>query len=296
MVDQRDDRIDANPSLDAVQALKIIQEVEPSSALFERCRKLLDGNIEIESSIPKATIGKERRFLTIGMATHDDYDGCYFSVQCIRLYHPEILQDAEILVLDNNPAGPCAKVLKALESWAPQQYRYLPYAEVQGTAVRDLIFREAAGDFVLCMDSHVLFAPGSLARLVKYCRQHPQTNDLLQGPVLWDDLNLSTHFDPRWEAGMYGYWELDARGKELEAPPFEIPMQGLGCSPAAAKPGRASIRAWLVLAVRRDTFTRKSGGRAGAISACRSFAGCTGSIGPREFPTCATGKTESGII
>jgi hypothetical protein len=26
--------------------------------------------------------------LSIGMATYDDYDGVYFSVQAIRLYHP----------------------------------------------------------------------------------------------------------------------------------------------------------------------------------------------------------------
>jgi len=143
------------------------------------------------------------------MATYDDYDGCYFSVQCLRLYHPEIFRDAEILVLDNNPAGPGAAALKGLETWIPEHYRYLPYAEVHGTAVRDLILREAVGDFVLCMDSHVLFAPGSLGRFVEYCRRHPLTNDLLQGPLQWEDLRLSTHFDPRWESGMYGYWGSD---------------------------------------------------------------------------------------
>lgn len=228
VVDQVAGSVQEDPNLDASLALEIIAEAEPSSALFQRCLALLDGKLEIESSIPKATVRKERRFLTIGMATHDDFDGCYFSVQSLRLYHPEILQDTEILVLDNNPAGPSARALKALESWAPEHYRYLPYADVQGTAVRDLIFREAAGDFVLCMDSHVLLAPGSLARFIEYCRQHPQTNDLLQGPLQWEDLNLSTHFDPRWEAGMYGHWAMDERGKDREAPPFEIGMQGLG--------------------------------------------------------------------
>ena len=228
MVHQLAESTDADLGFDLGEVLKIMAATEPSSAVFERCRKVLDGKLEIESSIPKATVRKERRFLTIGIATHNDYDGCYFSVQSLRLYHPEILRDTEILVLDNNPAGPAASALKALESWAPEHYRYLPYSDFQGTAVRDLIFREAAGDFVLCMDSHVLFAPGSLARFIEYCREHPDSNDLLQGPLLWDDLNLSTHFDPRWSLGMYGYWELDERGKDPAAPPFEIGMQGLG--------------------------------------------------------------------
>jgi len=49
-----------------------------------------------------------------------------------------------------NPSGLCAKALKALENWAPN-YRYVPYETVQSTFVKDLIFREASGDFVLCM-------------------------------------------------------------------------------------------------------------------------------------------------
>src|SRR5580658_2664386 len=167
--------------LDLRQVLHLLQQADPSSALFRRSRELLDGQLEIEPSIPKTTPRKERRFLTIGTATANDYDGVYFTIQAIRLCHPEILNDVEFLVLDNDPTGPCAKALHRLADWCPN-YRYLPYRTSQGTAVRDLIFREAAGDFVLCIDSHVLFPPGSLSRLIHYCRQHPAANDLLQGP------------------------------------------------------------------------------------------------------------------
>ena len=45
------------------------------------------------------------RRLTIGMATYDDYDGVYFTVQAIPLYHPEVTLDTEILVIDNHPEG-----------------------------------------------------------------------------------------------------------------------------------------------------------------------------------------------
>ena len=162
------------------------------------------------------------------MATYDDYDGVYFSVQAIRLYHPEVTDRTEILVVDNHPSGPCARPLKDLERHVAG-YRYVPYERSQGTAVRDLVFREANADFVLCMDSHVLFRPGALARLLDHLAAHPDSADLWQGPLLGDDLKLlGTHFDPVWRAGIYGVWGTDPRGVDPDAPPFEIQMQGLG--------------------------------------------------------------------
>jgi hypothetical protein len=162
------------------------------------------------------------------MATYDDYDGVYFSVQAIRLYHPEVTDRTEILVVDNHPSGPCARPLKDLERHVAG-YRYVPYERGQGTAVRDLVFREANAEFVLCMDSHVLFRPGALARLVEYLLAHPDSPDLWQGPLVSDNLELhGTHFDPVWRAGMYGIWATDPRGLDPDGPPFDIPMQGLG--------------------------------------------------------------------
>jgi hypothetical protein len=166
--------------------------------------------------------------LTIGMATFDDYDGVYFTAQAIRLYHPEVADETEILVVDNNPTGVCAEALKNLDSKIPG-YRYVPYDRTSGTAVRDLVFREAAGEYVLCLDSHVMLVPGALRRLLDYLDRNSDTNDLLQGPLLYDDgVTISTHMDPEWREGMYGTWGTDPRGVDLDANPFEIRMQGLG--------------------------------------------------------------------
>ena len=167
--------------------------------------------------------------LTIGMATYDDYDGVFFTIQAIRMYHPEVVDDVEFLVVDNHPDGPCGAPLKALETAIPN-YRYLPLAGRSGTATtRDLVFREAAGDFVLCMDCHVFIVAGALRRLLAYFRAHPDSADLLQGPLVSESLQtLSTHFDPVWREGMYGVWAHDPAGRDEDAPPFDIPMQGLG--------------------------------------------------------------------
>jgi hypothetical protein len=75
----------------------------------------------------------------------------------------------------------------------------------------------------------VLFAPGAIARLKQYYRDHPETKDLLQGPLVYDDLvGVATHFDPVWRDQMWGIWATDPRGRDPEGEPFEIPMQGLG--------------------------------------------------------------------
>jgi len=179
--------------------------------------------------VQPATSRKLQRKLTIGMATYDDYDGVYFSIQAMRMYHPEVMDDVEFLVVDNHPDGPCGKPLKDLEVGIPN-YRYVPMSSANGTAVaRNKIFEEATGTYVLVMDCHVFLVPGALKKLMEYFQLHPDTTDLLQGPLLHDDLsNISTHFDPVWRQGMYGTWGNDARGQDPHSPPFEIQMQGLG--------------------------------------------------------------------
>ena len=178
--------------------------------------------------IPAPTPRRGAPRLTIGMATYDDYDGVYFSLQALRLYHPEIVDESEFIVVDNHPRGPCADALKALEHHIPN-YRYIPESTRSGTAVRGRLFEEAAGEFVLCMDCHVFVVPGAVARLLRYFSENPATPDLLQGPLLRDNLkSVSTHFRPEWSHGMFGVWDDNGLAADPDAPPFEISIQGLG--------------------------------------------------------------------
>lgn len=181
---------------------------------------------------PEITPARPRRNLdarlTIGMATKDDYDGVYFTLQALRLYHPEVMDQIEFIVIDNNPAGPCARPLKQLER-AIDNYRYIPESRRRGTSVRDEIFAQASTPYVLCVDCHVLFSPGAIATLIRYFDAHPETIDLIQGPLLWDDLkSLSSHWQPGWDQGLFGTWAHDPVADAIDAAPFPIPMQGLG--------------------------------------------------------------------
>jgi hypothetical protein len=179
--------------------------------------------------IPCQSASKPPLALTIGMACHSDFDGVWFTVQSLRLSHPEVMPLCEILVIDNSPDTPHGQAVQNLVNWC-DNVRYIPAPEVVGTAVpRDRVFREARAPNVLVLDSHVLLAPGSLAKLIRYYEAHPETNDLLQGPMLYDDLRgMATHMKPEWRSEMFGVWDRDERGADPDNDPFEIPMHGLG--------------------------------------------------------------------
>jgi hypothetical protein len=161
--------------------------------------------------------------LTIGMPTYQDYDGVYFTLQALRLYQD--LENTELLVVDNYG---CQHTKDLVEGW--MKARYVLATEAVGTApAKEVVLREARGEAVLCCDSHVLFAPGVIARLKKFYRDHPDCKDLLQGPLLYDDGQAtSTHLEPVWRGQMWGIFGSDPRGNDPEGEPFEIPMQGMG--------------------------------------------------------------------
>ncbi|WP_079211039.1 glycosyltransferase [Brucella pituitosa] len=188
----------------------------------------LDNLSEVGSGTKSTIEKKDRKKITIGMATYDDYDGVYFSLQSLRLHHPEILSQAEFIIVDNNPFGVCAPHLRRLASLI-ENVRYIPHALKTGTSVRDVFFEAAQTDIVLSIDCHVLIEPGAVQYLLEYFDADPGTIDLLQGPILSDDLaTIYTHYEPVWHQGNYGKWATDDRALDRHARPFDIPMQGMG--------------------------------------------------------------------
>lgn len=218
----------ADPSGAAAEAMNQAAAETVDEAGLTALRELVAASDDRFRQRPKPGPAQEPRTLTVGMATYDDYDGAYFTVTSLLLYHAEVMDRVSILVVDNHPSGPHAWALKRLEQEIPQ-LRYVPYDRRVGTAARDRVFREAASDWVLCVDSHVQLPPGALAALLDHIDEHPDSGDLLQGPLVsLDGRKVSTHWEPRWGQGMYGVWATDPRGTDPSAPPFEIGMQGLG--------------------------------------------------------------------
>ena len=171
----------------------------------------------------------ELKKLTVGMVTYDDFDGVYFTIQAMRLYHPEVVDKIEFIVIDNNPNGPHAEAINSLVGWNRNTIRYVPFSEYKSTSIRSKIFELANTEYVLCIDCHVLLVPGALAKLIDFFEAKKDNGNLLQGPMLYDDLKgFATHFDLVWRSQMWGIWAHDERGNDINGEPFPIPAQGLG--------------------------------------------------------------------
>ena len=107
---------------------------------------------------------------------------------------------------------------------------YIPFDEYTSPAIKSKLFDYANAPAVLCIDCHVLLYPNSLKRLIEYYDEHPNTKDLLQGPLLHENLKgISTHFNLKWRDRMHGIWaKHNTLGYDVDDPSFEIPAQGMG--------------------------------------------------------------------
>jgi len=153
--------------------------------------------------------------ISVGMATYGDWDGVYFTVQALRMYHPQV---TEIIVIDNRGDD---KLGEWCAYWGKGIVRYERYTEVQGTTQsRQQVFEVASRDIVFVIDCHVLIMPGA------FDQPFPGGQDLWHGPMCYDDLSFVTHMEDVWRDNMWGVWAEPTR--ELPEEPFEIPMHGLG--------------------------------------------------------------------
>lgn len=170
------------------------------------------------------------RKLTIGISTYDDFDGVYFTIQSLRTHHPEVMDEVEFVIVNNNPKSAHGRAVHKFSDWITEPLTYIECGSYSSTAIRNKIFDVANTPYVLCMDCHVLIVPGAIKKLIEfYDSDRDDNGNLLQGPILYDNLtDVSSHFDLKWGDYMWGVWASDDRACDPEGDPFEIPAQGLG--------------------------------------------------------------------
>jgi glycosyltransferase involved in cell wall biosynthesis len=146
------------------------------------------------------------------------------------MFHKEVLDDIEFVIIDNNPESSHGKHNSDLMGHIMEPKQYIKFPENNGTSQsRNKVFEYANTPYVMCIDSHVMIQPKALKKLIAFYDSGRDEGNLLQGPLIYDDLkNISTHFDLKWRDSMWGTWGTDERGISIESPPFEIPSQGLG--------------------------------------------------------------------
>ena len=170
--------------------------------------------------------------LTIGICVYDDYDGAFFTIQSLRMYHSEVMNRVEFVVINNNPTSEHGKALKNMFDNITEPKTYLEFTNYSSPFIKGKIFDIAETEYVLVIDSHVLLEPGSLKQLLDYYDKGLDKGNLLQGPLLYDNLkNISTHFNftsKKWSGYMWGAWATDKRGASSSNKPFTIPGNGMG--------------------------------------------------------------------
>ena len=155
--------------------------------------------------------------LTIGMAACNNHEEVWFTLQALRLYHN--LRGTEILVVDNGDGDKVEQVVQKCRC------RYVRYPGPKGTAApRDEVFRQASGEWVLCIDSHVMIHPGAVAAFRAWAEVYGGA-DLYHGPMLYDNLvDMADAMNDEWRGHMWGTW----RSGLCQQEPYDIPMHGLG--------------------------------------------------------------------
>lgn len=170
------------------QLIEILQRVNPESPFFKKAAGILDGNLLDGVMLPELLQEDEEEpssspLLTIGMVTDGDFDGVYFTVQALNMYHEEVLDDVELLLIDIAPGGRHSSPLKNLMAHVPGG-RYVACGHPGGATSRNLVFRQAHGEFVLYIAPRVLIAPDSLKQLLGHLKENRQSGDLLWGSML----------------------------------------------------------------------------------------------------------------
>lgn len=157
------------------------------------------------------------------MASYDNFADVWFTVQALRMFHNTEM--VEILVVDNSGQPRLKEWAKA---WCGDTVRVETYTKGKGTTQpRQRVFSEARGEWVLCIDSHVMLAPRSLELFHEWTWANMESVDLLHGPMLYDDLRTTaSHMADEWRDNMWGTWQHDDC-KPMDAE-REIPMHGLG--------------------------------------------------------------------
>lgn len=176
--------------------------------------------------------------LTVGAAVADgeEYSAIWATFNALNIYHRKVLDEtnAEFLLVD---CGSNSEIGRTSKRWIESKFRrgnerfgrYIAWDGPAGTAQpRQAVFDNARGEYVICMDPHVMFDPGALEALMKYLTGKAGEHDLIVGPQVDDNGHVSALQREEWAAGALGIWTGDERANNPSNPPFPVFQQGMG--------------------------------------------------------------------
>lgn len=158
--------------------------------------------------------------LTIGMPTYFDYKGAMFTIRSLIEYHES--ERVEIIVVDNTSDEKRRKALKSqIDKINDTRVKYYEFPESTGPAeVKNKVFEYAQGEYVMCIDSHVLLERGTVERLLNFLDELPDSekDNLFSGPLKHSNNGLSSSYKEQWRGEMWGIWDKDPNILNSEVP------------------------------------------------------------------------------
>ena len=194
--------------------------------------------------------------LTIGFSTRND-QMAWMTINSLFSHHQHIMDQAELLIIDNSPEGSKYATDLANHVKTNSRIKYIRQIGPESSCLyKEAVFRQGQGKYKLCCDSHVLFRPQALNRLMDYFDKNPDSNDLIMGPCwnsAWTDHGtnqmiyqeegykiplsspgtdpskaLQIHRGVIWRGTALGVWVKDPRGTTPNGKAYEIMQQGTG--------------------------------------------------------------------
>lgn len=183
----------------------------------------------------------KRPILTIGMPTCYDFSGALQSVMALKMYHDLNNGDLEIIVVDNTPDAAERRALRDQIYHKPnpekpsdykiaENVKYFEFTEERGPAeTKNMVFENATGEYVMCIDSHVLLKKDSVQELISFLKglKGEDRDHFYTGPLRHNGGALSTHWNIKWRGQMLGTWGVDA-ALLADSSPKDIPANGCG--------------------------------------------------------------------
>lgn len=175
------------------------------------------------------------------MPTCYDFSGALQSVMALKMYHDLNNGDLEIVVVDNTPDQAYRSSLrdqiynkrnpeKPSDYKIAENVKYFEFTEEKGPAeTKNMVFEHATGEYVLCMDSHVLLKEGSVQELIGFLKdlKGEDKDHFYTGPLRHGNGKLSTHWNIKWRGQMLGTWGEDM-SLVKDNTPKDIPANGCG--------------------------------------------------------------------
>lgn len=129
------------------------------------------------------------------------------------------MTDKEIVIVDNFGDDVLAEFCNEKGGLT---IRYERATEIQGVSfAKNRAIEIARGEFVLCMDSHILLKPGAFDR-------DPTGDDFIQGPCISNGFEkIGREWFPMWRSNMWGAWNY-VKPDSIDAEPYEIWATGAG--------------------------------------------------------------------